>query len=132
MAERLTADTPVLVAIDDVQWLDASSQAAVQFAVRRLKGRVGVLVTARSDATGCPAASWLQLRRPDGVDRIRVSPLALGGLHAMFSARLGRSLPRPTMVRIAEISCGNPFYALELARSMDDPSANTSRLCPRV
>jgi hypothetical protein len=52
VAERLTADAPVLVAIDDVQWLDASSQAAVQFAVRRLKGRVGVLVTARSDAHG--------------------------------------------------------------------------------
>ena len=61
VAERLAADTPVLVAIDDVQWLDASSQAALQFAVRRLKGRVGVLVTARSDATGSPAASWLQL-----------------------------------------------------------------------
>ncbi|PXX10355.1 helix-turn-helix transcriptional regulator [Mycolicibacterium moriokaense] len=130
VAERLSADTPVLVAIDDVQWLDASSQAAVQFAVRRLKGRVGVLVTARSDATGPPAASWLQLRRPDGVDRIRVSPLALGGLHTMFSARLGRSLPRPTMVRIAEISCGNPFYALELARSMDDPSTNPEPTLP--
>ena len=36
VAERLTADTPVLVAIDDVQWLDASSQAALQGAVRRL------------------------------------------------------------------------------------------------
>ena len=130
VAERLAADAPVLVAIDDVQWLDASSQAAVQFAVRRLKGRVGVLVTARSDATGSPAASWLQLSRPDGVDRIRVNPLALGGLHTMFSARLGRSLPRPTMVRIAEISCGNPFYALELARSMDDPSANTEPTLP--
>jgi ATP/maltotriose-dependent transcriptional regulator MalT len=130
VAERLTADTPVLVAIDDVQWLDASSQAALQFAVRRLKGRVGVVVTARSDATACPVASWLQLRRPDGVDRIRVSPLPLGGLHTLFSTRLGRSLPRPTMVRIAEISCGNPFYALELARSVDDSSVNTESTLP--
>jgi predicted ATPase len=130
VVECLAADTPVLVAIDDVQWLDASSRAAVQFAVRRLKGRVGVLVTARSSATDTAAASWLQLSRPDGVDRIRVSPLPLGGLHAMFSARLGRSLPRPTMVRIAEISCGNPFYALELARSMGDPSASAEPTLP--
>jgi DNA-binding CsgD family transcriptional regulator len=130
VAERLAADTPVLVAIDDVQWLDASSQAALEFAVRRLRGRVGVLATARSDATGPAAASWLQLRRPDGVNRIGVSPLTLGGLHAMFSARLGRSLPRPTMVRIAEISCGNPFYALELARTMDNASANAEPTLP--
>ncbi|MDT5286981.1 MAG: hypothetical protein QOF88_1870, partial [Mycobacterium sp.] len=42
VVERLTADTPVLVAIDDAQWLDASSEAVLAFAVRRLKGRVGV------------------------------------------------------------------------------------------
>jgi len=34
------------------------------------------------------------------------------------------------MVRIAEISCGNPFYALELARSMDDPSTNSEPTLP--
>ena len=120
VVERLASQTPVLIAIDDVQWLDASSEAALSFAVRRLKGRVGVLVTARSVAAGPAAAPWLQLRRAEGVDRIRVGPLTLGGLHGLFSARLGRSLPRPTMVRIAEISCGNPFYALELARTVDE------------
>jgi ATP/maltotriose-dependent transcriptional regulator MalT len=130
VAESLTAETPLLTAIDDVQWLDASSQAALEFAVRRLKGRVGVLVTARTDATCADAAAWLQVKRPDGVDRIRVKPLPIGGLHAMFAARLGHSLPRPTMVQIAEISCGNPFYALELARSMDHSSATSEPTLP--
>ncbi|WP_442791739.1 AAA family ATPase [Mycolicibacterium sp. ND9-15] len=130
VVERLATHAPVLIAIDDVQWLDASSEAALSFAVRRLKGTVGVLLTARSDAAGPQAASWLQLRRADGVDRIRVSPLTLGGLHALFSARLGRSLPRPTMVRIADISRGNPFYALELARTIDDPAAGIEPMLP--
>lgn len=129
VAERLAADTPVMVAVDDVQWLDASSEAALEFAVRRLKGRIGVLITARSEAAPA-AASWLQLRRPDCVDRIRVAPMTLGGLHTLFSARLGRSLPRPMMVRIAEISCGNPFYALELARAIDDPTATAPPSLP--
>ena len=107
-----------MVAIDDVQWLDASSQAVVAFAARRFKRRVGVLVTERVDAEN-GSASWLQLARPDAVDRIRVGPLSLGGLHTLISTRLGQSLSRPTMVRIAEVSGGNPFYALELARAMD-------------
>jgi DNA-binding CsgD family transcriptional regulator len=107
-----------LVGIDDVQWLDPSSQAVVAFAVRRLTGRVGVLVTERAEHEGADAASWLQSAGPNGIDRVRVGPLSLGGLHAMISARLGRTFSRPTMVRIAEISGGNPFYALELARAM--------------
>ena len=55
--------------------------------------------------------------------RIHVGPLSLGGLHALVSSRLARSFPRPTMVRIAEISAGNPFYALELARAIDAGSS---------
>ncbi len=130
VVERLAANSPVLVALDDVQWLDTSSQAALDFAVRRLKGRVGMLVTARSGSADPAPASRLQMSRPDGVDRIRVGPMNLGGLHALFSARLGRSLPRPAMVRIAEISCGNPFYALELARAMDVSTANAEPTLP--
>ena len=37
--------------------------------------------------------TWLHLARPDGIERVRVGPLSLGGLHALISARLGRSFP---------------------------------------
>ncbi|AGB21361.1 ATPase,transcriptional regulator, luxR family [Mycobacterium sp. JS623] len=127
--ERLTAESQVLIAIDDAQWLDRSSQDVISFAARRLKGPVGLLLTERSDAGREGAASWLQLIRPDGVERLRVGPLSLGGLHVLISGRLGRSFPRPTMVRIAEISGGNPFFALELARAVElGASSSHSRL----
>ena len=122
--DRLAKLSPVVIAIDDAQWLDRSSQDVVAFAARRFKRRVGLLVTERSDADGGNAVTWLHLSRPDGIERVRVSALSLGGLHALFSARLGRSFPRPTMVRIAEISGGNPFFALELARAIDAGSWN--------
>lgn len=49
--------------------------------------------------------------------------MSLGGLHAMLSERLGRTPTRQAMVRIQEASGGNPFYALELARSLaEDPT----------
>ena len=81
------------------------------------------------------APTWLQLNRLDGVERVRVSPLSLSGVRNVISNRLGRNFPRPTTVRIHEISGGNPFYALELARSMGDGSSSLAdraarRRCP--
>ena len=52
VVERLGEQSPVLVAIDDLQWLDPSSAQVLAFAARRLTGPVGVLVTVRSDADG--------------------------------------------------------------------------------
>ena len=129
VVSALAEKAPVLVAIDDVQWLDPSSHAVVAFAARRFKRRVGVLVTERVDAES-GSASWLQLARPDAIDRIGVGPLSLGGLHTLISTRLGQCLSRPTLVRIAEVSGGNPFYALELARAMDAVSTGADSVLP--
>ncbi len=128
VVHAMAAEAPVLFAIDDVQWLDASSQAVVTFAARRFKRRVGVLVTERVDAEN-GSASWLQLAEPDVVERIGVGPLGQGDLHTLICTRLGQSLSRPTMVRIANVSGGNPFYALELARALDG-AGTTSEVLP--
>jgi ATP/maltotriose-dependent transcriptional regulator MalT len=130
IVECLAEETPVLLAIDDLQWLDVSSKQVVAFAARRLSGPVGVLATVRTDPDSGDGASWLQLPRPDAIARIAVAPLNLGGLHAVFAARLGHSFPRPTLVRIQEISGGNPFYALELARAMHDGATGAEGALP--
>jgi DNA-binding CsgD family transcriptional regulator len=130
VVEILTKDSPVLLAIDSVQWLDTSSQSAIAYAARRFAGRVGLLVTERCDPGRGNALTWLQLPAPARIEWIRMGPVSLGGLHALISARLGRSFPRPTMVRIAEISGGNPFFALELARAIDVGSSNAPSRLP--
>ncbi|MDT5301315.1 MAG: hypothetical protein QOG79_4557 [Mycobacterium sp.] len=119
IVDALSPETPVLVAIDDVQWLDPSSHAVVAFAARRFRGRVGVLLSERCDPDKGTAPSWLRIGEAGDFTRIRLGPLSLGGLHSIITASLGRPLSRPVIVRIAEISGGNPFYALELARAMD-------------
>jgi DNA-binding NarL/FixJ family response regulator len=116
IVDALSPTTPVLVAIDDVQWLDPSSHAVVAFAARRLRGRVGVLLSERCEPD--KGTAWLRIGEPDDFTHIRLGPMSLGGLHSIITANLGRPLSRPVMVRIAEISGGNPFYALELARAM--------------
>jgi ATP/maltotriose-dependent transcriptional regulator MalT len=128
--DGLATHAPVLLAIDDVQWLDPSSQAVVESAARRFTGRVGLMFTERTEHGNARAARWLQPAGSDPVGRVRVGPLSLGGLHALISTRLGRSLPRPTMVQIAQTSDGNPFYALELARTIESGSTSSRPVLP--
>ena len=54
----LAHDRQVLVAIDDLQWLDSSSLQVIGFAARRLGPEpVGFLFTRRTDERGSPARS---------------------------------------------------------------------------
>ena len=123
IVERLGETSPVLIGIDDLQWLDRSSRLALAFVTRRLAAGVGVLCTRRTGAESDDAQfSWLELPEPDSIERIQLSPLSLGALHRVVSERLARSFPRPTMVRIHEVSRGNPFYAIEIAREIDSSS----------
>ncbi|MDT5112950.1 MAG: hypothetical protein QOE20_4840, partial [Mycobacterium sp.] len=126
--EILAARGGLVLAIDDLQWLDASTEHVVGFAARRLSGAVRLLATVRTEPGVNTDTSWLQLPRPDAIQRIRMRPLAIGGLHAVISDRLGQSFARPTMKRIHEISGGNPFYALELARAMGDTTGSFGAL----
>lgn len=116
----LAEESPVLLAVDDLQWLDASSARVVQFVARRLTGPVRLLGAERVEAGAATTVSWLRLARPDALRRIQVPPLPLGGLHAVLTEQLGRTFSRPTMTRILQISGGNPFYAIELARTLRD------------
>lgn len=50
--QRLADEAPVLVALDDLQWIDRSSVQALAFAIRRLASRVGVLAALRTEGTG--------------------------------------------------------------------------------
>lgn len=115
----LAQRSPVLIAVDDGQWIDPATRDVLAYAVCRVQGRVGVLVTERVNPDRPDVLPWLTLDDPDRVVRLRIGPMSLGRLHRVLSSRIGRSFPRPTMTRIAEISGGNPFYALELAHALD-------------
>jgi DNA-binding CsgD family transcriptional regulator len=129
--ERLCRRAPVLIAVDDLQWLDQCSRAVIGYVARRLRRRTALLVTERPETGHASAMSWLELGLPDRITRIRVMPMPMGELQELLSSRLGRSFPRTTMRRIADISAGNPFYALELARSLDDGSTGAEPQLPR-
>lgn len=114
--ETLAAETPVVLAVDDVQWLDPSSASTLTFALRRMGAQpVHVLLARRTGEAGAPAGLESAFEA-DRIERLPVSPLSLGAIHILLQARLGRTLSRPSLLRVHQMSGGNPFYALELAR----------------
>src|SRR5439155_13899203 len=118
LLRELAAEGPVLVAIDDVQWLDPTTASIVVFAARRVQERpVGFLVSRRTTEAG-PDPLVLDEALPGRTTRVDVGPLAMGELHQLLAAKLGKPLPRLFLIRIQEASGGNPFFAVEIARAL--------------
>lgn len=117
---RLLAEhEPVVVAIDDVQWLDGPSAGALQLALRRLRTeRIGFLATLR-EAPGAAVPFELERSFPEGrLRELSLGPLSLVDLHHLLRDRLELELTRPQLVRVQEAAGGNSFYALELGREL--------------
>lgn len=108
---------PVLVVVDDAQWVDEASKLVLGFALRRLTGPAGLLVAYRRGEPGAADQSWARPPDPAALTRLTVPPMGPQTLSAVVSSRLGRYPEPPTMERIHRLSGGNPLYALELARS---------------
>ena len=120
MLRTLASRRPIVVAVDDAQWIDAPSASALSFAARRLDELPVALLLAVRSAETEGARPALAAGLPDErVYRERVAPLSLGALHTLIRLRLGMTFSRPALARLREISGGNPFYALELARALE-------------
>jgi DNA-binding CsgD family transcriptional regulator len=114
----LAVDSEVVCAIDDLQWLDASSAAAVEFALRRLgEEPVRGLFSVRTTEPGRPPIPALE--HDLQVQHLELGPLSVAALHRVLTQELARTFPRPTLVRIAQAAGGNPLYAIEIARELD-------------
>ena len=109
----------VVVAIDDLQWLDPASANVLRYALRRLSDeRVALLLAARSDGANADLLDLDRTLSRDQVAVLPVGPLSVDELGPLVRARLGLSLPRPALVQLHGASGGNPFYALEIARAL--------------
>jgi DNA-binding CsgD family transcriptional regulator len=60
-----------------------------------------------------------------------MQPLGIGDLHDVLIFRLGRSVARPTLLRIHEIAGGNPFFALEFTRELGAEGRTSTWSLPR-
>jgi class 3 adenylate cyclase/pimeloyl-ACP methyl ester carboxylesterase len=114
----LSRERPVLFLMEDVHWIDRSSEELLRRLVDSIAAaRVLVLVTHR------PGYAW-----PHG-ERSYFSRLSLHGLppslvEELVESVLGRSdLPKPMKRLVAERSDGNPFFVEEIAKSLEELGA---------
>jgi len=124
---NLAADTPLLVAVDDLHWADQPSLRWLAYAARRLEGLPIALVTSiRLDASAAEPAP------PDGrraiLDAIRghtpalrlePGPLSAAGAGALIERRLGRAGVPEFAAACLTHTAGNPFLLGELIDEVD-------------
>ncbi len=119
LLDRMAAGGPLMLAVDDAQWLDPASARVLAFALRRLENRpLAVLAAVRVAEPGRRGGGFAPVESALSGDRLDVGPLTVAAIHQMFRQVLGTSFARPLLVRIHRAAAGNPFYALEIAREI--------------
>jgi DNA-binding NarL/FixJ family response regulator len=111
----LSSRGPLLVAVDDLQWLDGPSAEALGFAARRLHGADVRFLMARRDG---PAPQFEDALARGQLDRVPIGGLSLGAARRMLSERLGLGISRQLLRRTVEVTLGNPLFVLEVGRAL--------------
>jgi DNA-binding CsgD family transcriptional regulator len=116
---RLAEERPVLVAIDDSQWLDEASAAGLAYGVRRFRAeRIGLLLSRRSGLESLLLNELVRSPVGERLTRVHVGPLDVMSLGRVVQEHLGATLPRPLLAEVHQASGGSPFYALEIVRML--------------
>jgi DNA-binding CsgD family transcriptional regulator len=102
------AEQPLLVAVDDAQWLDRASARALAFVARRLLAeRIALLFAAREPAGATPA-----------LPELAVAPLGHRDARALLESVLPAPLDDGVLERIVIETRGNPLALIELPRGL--------------
>ena len=116
----LVSEAPVLLAVDDLQWLDRQSARVLAFAAHRIGDTpVAFLLALRAEERS--RLSFVPERVLPSYTNLPVRGLDLESIHRLLRDRLGLVLPRPSLRAVHETAAGNPFFALELARVAQRP-----------
>lgn len=125
--ERATATTPLLLALDDLQWSDPASVFLVHALTRRLPGLPIALVVALRPLPEPPTLARLrESLRGLAAEHIRLRPLRDDAVTALLATMFGAP-PGARLGTLVHRAGGNPFYLHELIRTLRDVDAITVR-----
>ena len=118
LLERAALDSPIVICLDDLQWTDAGTAAALRNLPRRLSTvPVGWFIAAR------PGPGSPEFRRlTDHLERSGAHKIGLGPLDETAVARIAADVlladPDGALLDMAEHAGGNPFLLVEFLRGL--------------
>ena len=123
LLRQAAADCPLVLIVDDLQWVDPASAVVLRFAARRLSGsQVGLLAAERDGAS-----DLLELDLP----RYEVPPLDDDASVRLVADRFPDLAPRVRLHIVTEAR-GNPLALLELPASLSDLQRSGLAALPAV
>lgn len=100
--------SPLLVLVDDLQWVDPSSAAAIVFSARRLLAdAIAMILVARTGVAEAVSAAGLPRLRLEGLDR--------QASEALLARHAGHAVSAELADRLFRATAGNPLALVELA-----------------
>jgi DNA-binding SARP family transcriptional activator/tetratricopeptide (TPR) repeat protein len=125
-ASTLAEATAATVIVDDAQWIDPGTARLVMLLARR--GRVRLVVAYRVTQLNEDAARLMTALRDeiDAIAEVRLQPLTATDLGRLLASATGvaESCAGEAGEWLARRCAGNPFFALELLRSMPEAEAS--------
>ncbi len=118
LLERISARTPLLIVLDDIQWAGGATRALASLLLRRGLARVLLVVTVRTtiDDLDEVTRDWLSEISVYGtVDRFELTALEEDDLKTLLA---DLDVPNSVRDQIAELSGGHSLFATELLRDV--------------
>ena len=117
---------PLVLAVDDAQWADASSVRFLGYLSRRIEGLpVALLVAGRaSDPEG--SGDWRELADDATAEILRPHPLSAEGAAAVVRERLGQEADQELCDACHRATGGNPLFLRELVAALREEAGQTS------
>nr|BFE64697.1 LuxR family transcriptional regulator [Dactylosporangium thailandense] len=114
LVRAVAAEAPVVLLVDDLQWIDRATAVVLGFIARRLDGcRAGLLASART-GTG-------SLLDPRGLAEVVVPPLDDEAAGRLVDAAFPRLAPG-VRHRLLDLAQGNPLALMELPSTLAGPT----------
>ncbi len=119
LVAALAAHAPIALLVDDLQWSDRTSLAALVALGNRVEDLpVALVLTHRPHADDAVAAVLSDLTGPSAL-RLHPAPLSRTGVATVLRAHLGGTrVQEPTIDRAVVATGGNPFLVTQLATAL--------------
>ncbi len=125
LLSTIAAERPVAIVIDDLQWCDEDSCNLIRFLTRRLERSavlwLGVLTLGEVERDAPASRLCRALRAKGSADALTVGPLGEEDIWQLVREMGHVSVPtggRRLAARLHRITGGNPFYVIELLKTM--------------